>query len=128
MKTILVVEDFVAVQLFVRETLEHQGYRTVGAADGQKAYEMLLNHPAGIDMILTDYHMPGGNGYELLLKVKENPELQGKPVVFVTTETRSELISRVLDFAGVSWITKPYKSETLFAEIRRVLGQSFESC
>ena len=48
MKTILVVEDFVAVQQFLREMLESKGYRTLGATNGDKPTICLLTMPIAL--------------------------------------------------------------------------------
>ena len=69
MKTILVVEDFVAVQQFLRETLESKGYKTLGATNGNSAYEMLMKHAHQTNLVLTDYHMPDRTGFDLLKKM-----------------------------------------------------------
>jgi CheY-like chemotaxis protein len=85
-ETILVVEDFLAVQQFLRETLESLGYKTLGATNGNRAYEILVNHSQQINLVLTDYHMPDSTGYDLAKKIKANPQLEKIPIVFLTAE------------------------------------------
>src|SRR5688572_12374672 len=94
MKTILVVEDFVAVQQFLRETLESKGYETMGALNGDKACEVLAHHAQRIDLIITDYHMPDSSGYDLAKKIYENPDFKKIPVIFLTAETNPEIIKK----------------------------------
>lgn len=124
MKTILVVEDLVSVQQFVRETLESRGYKTLGATNGDRAYEILLNRPSSIHLVLTDYHMPDSTGYDLLKKIRANEEFQNLPVIFVTAESNPILMKEAKEAGITSWIKKPYRSETFLSEIERVMNGS----
>jgi two-component system, chemotaxis family, chemotaxis protein CheY len=123
MKTILVVEDLLAVQQFLRETLESKGYETLGASSGMKAYEMLANHAQQVNLVLTDYHMPDGSGLDLITKIKENPAIEGVPVIFLTSETSPDIIKRAQQIGFNSWIKKPYRSDVLLKQIEIALQQ-----
>jgi two-component system chemotaxis response regulator CheY len=124
MKTILVVEDLVSVQQFVRETLESQGYRTLGATNGSRAYEILVNRPNSIGLVLTDYHMPDSTGFDLLKKIRSNEDLKEIPVIFVSAESNPDLI-KAAETAGITaWIKKPYRSEIFLGEIEKVMSES----
>lgn len=122
MKHILVVEDFLVVQRFIREMLESKGYSTLGASNVNAAFEILTNQSNRIDLILTDYHMHDGTGYDLLKKVVEHNDLKQKPVIFLTTESNPVLLEQANSLKPVIWITKPYKSDILFEEIKKLIG------
>jgi len=121
MKAILVVEDIAAVQLFLRETLESKGYKTFGANDCYKALEVLANHQNQIGLVLTDYNMVNCTGFEMLKKLKQSPEFENIPFIFLSAESNPEIISNIKSLGLTSWIKKPYRSETLLTEISRVL-------
>jgi CheY-like chemotaxis protein len=121
MKTILVVEDFVAVQQFLREMLESKGYRTLGATNGDKAYDVLRNHAHSIDLVITDYHMPDSTGYDLLMKIKTNQETKSIPVIFLTAESDPIIERKVGEIGIAKWIKKPYRSDALFTEIEKAM-------
>jgi CheY-like chemotaxis protein len=119
-KKILVVDDFASIRDFVRETLQRKGYDTLGAANGTEAYD-LLSATEEINLVLTDYNMPGCTGFELLKKIKSNPHTATVPVVFLTTESNPDKM-RAAKEAGLSaWIKKPYRAETFFAQIENAL-------
>ena len=119
-KTILVVDDFASIRDFVCETLQRKGYDTLGAANGNQAYQMLADKP-GVNLVLTDYNMPECTGFELLKKIKSNPEIASVPVVFLTTESNPDKM-RAAKEAGLSaWIKKPYRAETFFAQIENAI-------
>jgi two-component system chemotaxis response regulator CheY len=117
-KTILVVEDFLAVQRFLRETLESKGYKTLGATNGERAYEVLVNH-TNTNLVLTDFHMPESNGCDLLRKIKENPDLKRIPVILLTAESDPLFVKQVEQAGFAAWIKKPYRAEVLMEEIEK---------
>jgi len=49
----------------VATLLEEEGYETLLAADGEEAMRLPMQHLDSLDLLLTDDHMPGLNGYEL---------------------------------------------------------------
>jgi CheY-like chemotaxis protein len=120
-KTILVVDDFASIRDFVCETLQRKGYETLGAANGNEAYEVLTERAKDVKLVLTDYNMPDCTGFELLKKIKENPLVTKVPVIFLTTESNPDKM-RTAKEAGLSaWIKKPYRSETFFAQIENAM-------
>ena len=122
MKTILVVEDFVAVQQFLRETLESQGYKTLGATNGNNAYEVLMKHPYETNLVLMDYHMPDSTGYDLLKRMKGNTELENIPVILLTAESDPGIIKEVEEVGIAAWIKKPYRADVLLGEIEKIMN------
>jgi two-component system chemotaxis response regulator CheY len=120
-KTILVVDDFASIRNFVCETLQRKGYETVGAANGNEAYQLLTDRP-GINLVLTDYNMPDCTGFELLKKIKTNPTVNTVPVIFLTTESSPEKMRSAKEAGLSAWVKKPYRSETFFAQIENALG------
>jgi len=120
-KTILVVDDFASIRDFVCETLQRKGYDTIGAANGTQAYKV-LEEKTDVNLVLTDYNMPDCTGYELLKKIKSNPDVKNVPVVFLTTESNPEKM-RAAKAAGLTaWIKKPYRADTFFAQIENALS------
>jgi two-component system, chemotaxis family, chemotaxis protein CheY len=120
-KTILVVDDFTSIRNFVCETLERKGYRTLGAANGNDAYKVLTESTVPVNLVLTDYNMPDCSGYDLLKKIRSNPEVKNVPVIFLTTELSPEKMKKAKEAGLDSWIKKPYRSDSFFAEIENVL-------
>lgn len=121
-KTILVVEDFESIRNFVCETLEKKGYTTIGAPNGNEAFEILIKQADQVNLVLSDYNMPHCTGFELLHKMKANNATSAIPVMFLTTESNPEKM-RAAKEAGLSaWIKKPYKAELFFAQIENIIS------
>lgn len=68
-KTVLVVDDDDAVRLLIARLLGRLGFRVIEAADAGHA---LALHAAGerIDLVITDFEMPGLSGVELLARLR----------------------------------------------------------
>ena len=65
---ILVVEDDNLFLWTLMHFLEKEGYEVVPAASGEKAFEMLQER--SFDIVISDFHLPGFNGKELIKRVK----------------------------------------------------------
>ena len=121
-KTILVVDDFASIRQFVCETLERKGYETLGATNGTEAYTVLAQNVAQVNLVLTDYNMPDCTGYELLKKIKTNPDVAKVPVIFLTTESNPDKMRAAKDAGLSAWIKKPYRSENFFGQIEKAIN------
>ena len=121
-KTILVVDDFASIRQFVCETLERQGYSTLGATNGNEAFQVLTDNSADVNLVLTDYNMPDCTGFELLKKIKDNPTVAKVPVIFLTTEANPEKMRSAREAGLAAWIRKPYRAETFFAQIENAIN------
>lgn len=122
-ETILIVDDDSELRKVTKETLDHLGYTTLIASNGQKAIEVVKSYDAHIDLALLDLAMPVMGGAEAfpLLKMTR-PEM---PII-VCTGLRSGPDDEALERAGVSaFLYKPYRPTTLAQEVRKVLdGES----
>ncbi|CAN1852468.1 Two-component response regulator ARR17 [Linum perenne] len=91
---VLAVDDNLVERKLLERLLKNVSSCTVTTAEnGVKALEYLgLQDEARdrglkkVNLIITDYCMPGMTGYELLKKIKESRDLKGVPVVVVSSE------------------------------------------
>ncbi|XP_043726221.1 two-component response regulator ARR5-like [Telopea speciosissima] len=79
--------------------------------DGEKKNSEGFNVREGlkVNMIITDYSMPGMNGYELLKKIKESSTFREIPVVIMSSENVLPRIDRCLEEGAEEFIVKPVK-------------------
>jgi two-component system chemotaxis response regulator CheY len=123
-KTILVVDDFTSIRKFVCDMLEKKGYETLGASNGNEAFNILVERAGNVNLVLTDYNMPDCTGYELLKRIKKTPEILKVPVIFLTTELNADKMKNAENAGLSAWIKKPYKSETFFAQIETTINRA----
>jgi DNA-binding NarL/FixJ family response regulator len=121
-QTILVVDDDLGTRLSISDYLELSGYTVVTADDGQQA--LALVHEYRPDLIVTDIMMPRLNGYELVRRVRQDPELRLMPVILLTARTKTQ--ERILGYqSGCDlYLPKPFELEELAAAINSILARS----
>jgi CheY-like chemotaxis protein len=78
--TVLVVEDEEELREMIREALELNGYSVATAQEGKEALEAIaeIDH---LCLVLLDLLMPGMNGWDFFIKMRQRPELASVPVV-----------------------------------------------
>lgn len=96
-RSLLIVEDDPAIREALQSVLESEGHTVHAAANGQDALILLRRIPRP-QLILLDLMMPVMSGWDLLGKLRADPELSGIPVVVVSAAPpKGELAaSRVL--------------------------------
>src|SRR3546814_20206887 len=72
--------------------------------------------------MLLDMIMPGMDGFALLERIKQRPELLRLPVVFLTAAHDRELLLRAFDAGALDYVTKPFMPEELLALVHAHVG------
>lgn len=78
---VLYADDLRELQEVMRLILHAQGYQVETVSDGDEALQLLTEHPAEFDLLITDHHMPRLNGLELVRRLAGGP-YRGKIIVF----------------------------------------------
>ncbi len=118
MKTILAVDDSVAMLKMVRQTLEFGGYRVVTAEDGVEALEALKGVEP--ELIVTDINMPVMDGITFIKTVRQtNPDV---PILTLTTEFDEEMKNSGFEAGANGWIVKPFVPGQFLDIVRQVLN------
>ena len=112
---VVVAEDSVVVRAVVRQHLEEHGYVVIEADDGTAALDACRRgHP---DAALLDIEMPGLDGYEVLRRLRDDPDLSGIPVVFLTSRTATADLVTGLQLGAHDYLRKPFESAELIARV-----------
>ena len=111
MKTILLVDDDVQVRSMFSLALRRIGYQVIEAGSGAAGLLMARQHLP--DLILSDIHMPGGDGSTLLHDIRRDPELRSKQVVLMTG--RPDLVTprKGMEDGADDFLVKPVSLEAL---------------
>lgn len=115
---ILAAEDCLVNRLVLEEMLTRRGANLVCVGDGGQAVERVRQDGAdAYDIVLTDVQMPGMNGYETAVRLRElAPTL---PVIGLTAGTLAEDRDACLAAGMVDHVYKPFDLDTLIKTIRR---------
>ncbi len=118
----LIVEDEEATRELMRRLLLGEGWAVATAGNGREALERLKGERP--NLILLDLLMPEMDGFELLGKLREVPELAAIPVIIVTAADLSAEDRRRLQ-GGVEHVLQKaaYGQDELLAEIRGIIGR-----
>ena len=115
---VLYVEDDASSRNLVKRAFEFRdGWQLYLAGSLAEAAEMLPLQP---DIILLDIQLPDGNGYDMLLRLKADPELSAIPVIALTAYAMQEQIQAGLAAGFSHYLTKPVDLNQLFAVIEAV--------
>ncbi|KAH0723605.1 hypothetical protein KY285_006150 [Solanum tuberosum] len=122
---VLAVDDSVIDRKLIERLLKTSACQVTTVDSGSKALEFLGlqehdknqtncvsldNHQeAEINLIITDYCMPGMTGYDLLKKIKESASLRNIPVVIMSSENVPSRISRCLEEGAEEFFLKPVR-------------------
>jgi len=119
--TFLVVEDSPTMRQLISFSLKRfKNARIVEAVDGVDALKKLSGEK--IDLILTDINMPVMDGLKLVSLVRQNAQLQGIPIIIITTEGAEEDRERGLALGANAYISKPIQSSHLIKTITELLS------
>jgi len=118
---ILVVDDEAGTRELLKEMLESDGYIPVLAASGKEALEAVAR--ISVSAILLDLIMPEMDGFELLLRMKEDAGLRNIPVLVLTAKdlTDSEIDMLRHETIGLFQKGREWKKQ-LLADLRRAVG------
>ena len=115
---ILIVDDSELILVVLRELLATVGHHATTAVSGAEAIEVLGR--GGIDLIISDYHMPGMDGLELLKALRE----MGNEIPFflMTGTAPEECREKALQIGADGFITKPVNIHEVLETIARVVA------
>ncbi|KAG2267796.1 hypothetical protein Bca52824_062351 [Brassica carinata] len=122
---VLAVDDSLVDRIVIERLLRITSCKVTAVDSGWRALEFLGidNEKASaeldrlkVDLIITDYCMPGMTGYELLKKIKESSSFRQVPVVIMSSENVITRIDRCLEEGAEDFLLKPVK----LADVKRL--------
>jgi len=121
-KQLLLIDDDPNLILLVKDYLEFRGYEVKTAGNGREALEV-LEHSLP-DMIICDVMMPEMDGYDFVKQVRENPNTEWVPILFLSPKGQSQDRVRGLNTGADVYMVKPFEPEELVAQVESSLKQA----
>lgn len=116
---ILVVDDSKVMRHIIRNHLAALGFCEVcEAASARDALALLADCP--VDLILSDWVMPGMHGIELLRQVRGNEATRHIPFIMITAEAQPHLIVEAVQAQVSDYVVKPFTREVLLQSMEKV--------
>jgi len=120
---LLVVDDSSVMRKVIKVAADMLEMEMEEAEDGAEALEKLSQSYGEIDLVLLDWNMPGMNGYDALIEIKNNDKYKDIPVMMVTTEGQQSNIIAAVRAGADNYLVKPFTVEELEAKITECLGK-----
>ncbi|MGL5546533.1 MAG: hybrid sensor histidine kinase/response regulator [Tannerellaceae bacterium] len=117
---LLVVDDTEANLLLLKALLQKVGFKIITAKNGLDALDLVEKEKP--DLLLLDVMMPIMDGYQTALKIREKPEFDTLPIIFLTALNSSEDVVKGFSNGGNDFISKPFNKEELIIRIRHQLS------
>ena len=118
-QTILIIDDAKENIIVLSRLLKSQGI-VMFAQSGEEGLRLALQSTP--DLILLDISMPGMDGFEVLMHLKQAPSTLDVPVIFITGIPDSDTEEKGLTLGAVDYITKPFSSAVVKARVRHQLN------
>ena len=120
MKTILIADDEPNIVISLEYLLQREGYRVEVARDGDEAMQAMQRQAP--DLVLLDVMMPRLSGYDVCQQIRENEAWSGTRIVMLTARGREIEVAKGLALGADAYITKPFSTQDLLAQVRAQLG------
>jgi len=120
-KKILLVEDEEIMIGLLQRKLENEGYEVDVARDGVEGLEKMKE--AKPDLILLDIIMPRMGGFEVLEKMKDDPDLKKIPVIVISNSGQPVELGRVRKLGVKDWLIKTeFDPREVIDKVKKQIG------
>jgi diguanylate cyclase (GGDEF)-like protein len=115
---ILVVDDSGVARALTRRMLEKQNFNVIEAVDGNDALEKLKANPQ-VQLVITDYHMPNMDGFELTAEIRKKIPIRQMAVIGMSAVGNPILSAKFLKSGANDFVCKPYYEEEFLWRINQ---------
>lgn len=118
-QTVLIADDEPNIVISLEYLLQREGYHVLVARDGQEALDTVdLMRP---DLVLLDVMLPKVSGFDVCQKLRADPALNRMRIVMLTAKGRDVEVSKGMALGADAYITKPFSTQELLAQVRSQL-------
>jgi len=122
---ILVVDDNAVAQTIASHALRRQSFEVECASDGSQAVRSACK--TRFDVILMDLQMPGWDGFETALHIREVPGYRDTPIIAVTANCSDDYRARCAEYGMQGFLAKPVRTRDLVQAVEKYLGLGEET-
>lgn len=121
-KRILVVDDDPTIMNFLAPFFSKKQYDSDSAENGEEAFEKIKKSPP--DLIISDIIMPRMDGFELYRRLREDPETETIPFIFLSSKDDPSDQLKGFRMGADEYVTKPFDLQHLFETIKKVMADA----
>lgn len=119
-KKILIADDEQNIVISIEFLLRREGFEVLVAGDGEEALAKVRAEKP--DLVLLDVMMPRMNGFDVCQALRSDPEQSATRILMLTAKGRDTEVSKGLGLGADGYMTKPFSTKELLAEVRKLLG------
>ena len=119
-RRVLVVDDEPNIVVALEYLMRQNGFDVRAARNGDEALAAIADFRP--DLVLLDVMMPVKDGYQVVRKIRDDPELAGTRILMLTAKGRETEVAKGMAIGADGYITKPFSTLELVAEVKRMLG------
>src|SRR4030043_1724879 len=116
---ILIVDDEPFNVDYIGQEVEDSDYDIISAGEGQEGLDKV--HSEAPDLVLLDIMMPIMDGFEVLSRLKANPETREIPVIVISASNDLKSVGRGIKIGAEDYVPKPFEPPLLTARISSCL-------
>jgi DNA-binding response OmpR family regulator len=105
-KKILIIEDDKFLRELISRKLTDDGFDTVGAVDGEDGVKKVKEEKP--DLVLLDLILPSIDGFEVLSRIKKDPEVASIPVIILSNLGQKEEVEKGLNLGAADYLIKAH--------------------
>ena len=121
-KKILFIEDESTLQKTFEDVLAQGGYKVISALDGKIGLRLAKSEKP--DLILLDLVLPNIHGFEVLKRLKQDPETEKIPVIILTNLEKMEDVKEAIELGANTYLVKTqYRIEEVMEKVKKALGE-----
>ena len=116
-KTVLLVDDDARNIFALSSVLERRGMKVLTATTGNEAIDLLKTTP-DLAIVLMDIMMPEMDGYQTIVKIREDPAYCRLPVIALTAKAMKGDREKCLEAGASDYLAKPVDTDQLLSTLR----------
>ena len=119
--SVLIVEDDRFLRDLIQQKLTKEGFTTISAVDGEEGLKITKEQKP--HLVLLDLILPGMDGFEVLRKIKSDPETAATPVVVLSNLGQKEDVEKGMAFGVKDYVIKAHHTPSeVVVKIKQILG------
>ncbi|MCK2182919.1 response regulator transcription factor [Halomonas getboli] len=122
MTKVLVVDDEPNIVLSLEFLMQQAGFEVMTAEDGETALTRVAETRP--DLVLLDISLPGIGGFDVLERLRADPDLARLPVIMLTAHGREVEREKGLALGADDYVTKPFSTRELVERVKALLGEA----
>lgn len=119
---VLVIEDSASVRRLIEVCLRVLGVNVRSANDGTSGLEAIQQERP--DAVVLDIGLPGLDGWEVLRRLRDDPDTANLKVLVLTAHAQPEMADRAAKGGADSFMTKPFRPLDLRVQVEKLLAHS----